>query len=327
MKKVLITGATGFLGKYTVKEFSRHGYTVLATGRNKQNLAKLENKNVRTITCSLEKLPKLNQRVDIVVHVAALSTIWGSWHDFYENNVVGTENVIDFCVRNKVKRLIFISSPSVYSGQGDRLKIMESDYDPENNLNYYIKSKLLAEKLVRKANTKTLQTVIIRPRGLIGVGDTSIVPRLIKANDSFGLPLFNDGHNLVDMTCVENVAYAVRLAAETKSASGQTYNISNGEPRQFRAIVEKLFLELGRQPHYKRPNLKTMYLLASLMERVYKLLHIYREPPLTRYTVCTLGYSQTLDISKAKRELGYSPILSLNEGIKKYAAAYKTACS
>lgn len=327
MKQVLITGATGFLGKYTVEEFRNHGYYVIAAGRNKQNLRKLTGKNTHTVPCSLDDLAKLNQQVDIVIHVAALSTIWGSWRDFYESNVVGTQQVIDFCARNKVKRLVFISSPSIYSGRGNRLDIKESDYNPENNLNDYIKTKLLAERLVREANTNTLQTVILRPRGLFGPGDTSIVPRLLKANDTIGLPLFNNGHNLVDVTCVENVAYAARLAAESKRASGQTYNITNGEPREFRAIIEMLFRGIGKQPHYKHLNLNALYLLASMIERVYRLLHIYREPPITRYAVCTLGYSQTLDISKARQEIGYTPILSLDEGIKKYAANYKEAHS
>lgn len=327
MKRVLITGATGFLGKYTVEEFRKHGYDVIATGRNKQILGDLAGKNVQTIACSLEDLAKLDQKVDVVIHVAALSTIWDSWRNFYESNAIGTQHVIDFCIRNKVKRLVFISSPSVYSGRGDRLNIREPDYNPKNSLNDYIKTKLLAEQLITKANKRSLQTVILRPRGLFGVGDTSIVPRLLKANNTIGLPLFNEGRNLVDMTCVENVAHATRLAAESKSANGQTYNITNGEPREFRSIIEALFSQIGVQPHYKRLNLRTVYFFASTIEKLYRLLHIYREPPITRYTVCTLGYSQTLDISKAKQELGYKPIVSLDEGIKKYATAYNKAHS
>jgi nucleoside-diphosphate-sugar epimerase len=327
MKRVLITGATGFLGKYTVEEFRDHRYAVIATGRNDQNLRKLAGKNTQTILSSLEDLAKLDQPVDVVIHVAALSTVWGSWREFYDNNVMGTQHVIDFCIRNKVKRLVFVSSPSVYSGRGDRFDIKESEYDTNNNLNDYIKSKLLAEQLVKKANSQTLQTVILRPRGLFGVGDTSIVPRLIKANGTIGLPLFNDGKNLVDMTCVENVAYATRLAAESSRASGRTYNITNGEPREFRAIIDALFRDIGIDARYRHLSLNALYVLAVMIERVYKLFRIHREPPITRYTVCTLGYSQTLDISKARRDLGYIPKVSLDEGIKHYAEVYKESHS
>jgi nucleoside-diphosphate-sugar epimerase len=327
VKRVLITGATGFLGGYVVDEFHRNGYHIVAAGRNKEKLGKLKRERVDLWQGDLSDLSGFTKSVYVVVHVAALSTIWGSWNDFYENNVTGTQNVIDFCNKNKVKRLVFISSPSVYSGKGDRFNIKEADYDPRNSLNDYIKTKLLAEKLVREANTKTLQTTILRPRGLFGVGETSIVPRLLKANDTIGIPLFNKGQNLVDMTCVENVAYAARLAAKSRQAPGKTYNITNGEPREFRTILETLFRKIGKQPRYKHPNLNTIYLLATIIESLYKLLHIHTEPPITRYTVCTLGYSQTLDISKAKRELGYAPILSLDEGIKKYATAYKAARS
>ncbi len=125
---------------------------------------------------------------------------------------------------------------------------MVDDYDPNNKLSNYIQSKIMAESLVRQAQGAKLQTVIIRPRGIIGVGDTSIFPRLLTANKTIGIPLFRHGDNLVDVTCVENVALALRLATESKKANGQTYNITNGEPRKFRAILDALFGQLHIEP-------------------------------------------------------------------------------
>jgi nucleoside-diphosphate-sugar epimerase len=323
MKRVLITGATGFLGGHTVTEFSKHGYHVIATGRDQEKLTKLKPAANETIACDLSSLAKKRLRADAVVHIAALSTIWGSWADFYNANVLGTQQVIQFCKKNGIKKLVFISSPSIYSGRQHRLNIHESAYNPKNKLNNYIRSKIVAEKLVQAANDKKLQTVILRPRGIFGIGDTSIVPRLIKANNTIGLPLTNNGQNQVDMTCVENVAHAIRLAVESKKANGHVYNITNGEPRTFKDITGTLFKEINQKPRYKRLSPNSLYVVATVLEHTYRLLHIPNEPPVTRYTVCTLGYSQTLDISSARKDLGYAPIIGLNTGLKKYADDYK----
>lgn len=323
MKRVLVTGATGFLGGYVVDEFFRNGYSIIAVGRNAERLQQLKGRRVSIWQGDLADLAKLSKQVDVVVHVAARSTVWGAWRNFYHDNVAGTQHVINFCRRNNVQRLVFISSPSIYSGRGDRLHIKEENFDSNNRLNNYIRSKIEAEKRIKQAQQEGMETVILRPRGLIGIGDTSIVPRLIDANNMFGIPLFHDGKNLVDLTCVENVALATRLAAESPKAIGNVYNITNNEPRELKTLLDKLFKGMGVTPRYKRRNVTIFYGLATLLEAVYTLLRRAKEPPLTRYTVCTLGYSQTLDITKAKQDLGYKPVISLTEGIRRYAAAQK----
>lgn len=324
MTTVLITGATGFLGHYLVTEFLQQGYHVIAVGRNTTRLAELERNagQEASISTCVSDLAGLAQAVtadiDVVVHAAALSTIWGAWEAFYQTNVEGTRHVLQFCRDRQVQALVFISSPSVYSGKGDRLNLKEGEENPHNRLNNYIQTKIQAEHDIQAAGNNA---IILRPRGLIGIGDTSIVPRLLKANDSFGLPLFRGGSNLVDMTCVENVALATRLAAEvliTGKPHQIIYNISNGEPRTFKDITDQLFDGLGIPALYKPRNVTVFYLIASALEAIYKLLHIKNEPPLTKYTVCTLGYSQTLDITAAQRDLGYQPRISLDEGITNY---------
>jgi len=322
MESVLVTGATGFLGRYVVKELIENNYKVVAQGRKKEVLEELKTKySVDILQCDLHDIAKLNKKVDYVIHCAALSTVWGKWQDFYDSNVDGTRQVLEFCKLNNVKRMIYVSSPSIYSAKKDRFNIDESDYDENNHLNYYIKTKIQAEKLV-KEQTK-VESVIIRPRGLIGVGDTSIIPRLIKANDKIGIPIFNEGKNIVDITCVENVAYSLRLALESKNAIGKIYNITNDEPTEFKKVLDLLFNELGKKPNYRKMNVNVMYLLASIIEFIYKLFHIYKEPMITKYNICTLGYSQTLNIEKAKKDLGYKPKISLKEGIKNYAKSIK----
>lgn len=320
MKRVLVTGATGFLGKYLVEELINNGYEVVAQGRKENILNNLkEQYKVNILKCSLNEIKNIDMNIDCVIHAAALSTVWGKWQDFYDSNVLGTENVIKFCLKNNVRRLIYVSSPSVYSAKFDRFNIKEEDFDKNNKLNFYIKSKILAENLINKIDNQKLETVIIRPRGLFGIGDTSLVPRLINANSKIGIPLFNDGKNVVDITCVENVAYSLRLAMEKEEANGNIYNITNGDPTEFKNILDKLFTELEERANYRKMNINLMYFVASVIELFYKLFRIYEEPMITKYTIATLGYSQSLNIEKAKKDLDYNPKITLEEGIKKYA--------
>ena len=324
MKKVLVTGATGFLGKYLIEDLLNNDYEVIAQGRKENVLNNIKEKyNVEILKCSLDEIKDVELNVDYVIHAAALSTVWGKWEDFYNSNVVGTENVINFCKKNNVERLVYVSSPSVYSAKHDRLNIKEEDFDKNNKLNFYIKSKIIAENLIDNIEDDKLEKVIIRPRGLFGIGDTSIIPRLINANRKIGIPLFNDGKNIVDITCVENVALALRIAIESKNAVGNTYNITNGEPREFKNILEELFEQINEPPKYLKINLNLMYGVSSIIEFIYKVFHIYKEPMITKYNICTLGYSQTLNIEKAKKDLNYIPKMTLSEGIKKYAEDYK----
>jgi dTDP-4-dehydrorhamnose 3,5-epimerase len=124
------------------------------------------------------------------------------------------------------------------------------------------------------------------------------------------------------MTCVENVAYAIRLCLENEQAIGKVYNVTNGEPREFKQILEQLFTEIGHKPKYLKLNFSVMYTFASCLEKIYKLFSIYsKEPIFTRYTVSLLGFSQTLNIERIREDLGYEPIVTLDEGIKQYAKA------
>ena len=323
MKKVLVTGATGFLGKYVVEELVEHGYQVRAFGRNRAIGQSLVNASVTFIQGDLtnqEDLTKACQEMDMVVHAGALSTVWGPWEDFYQTNVLGTKYVLEACREAKIERLVYVSSPSIYAAPRDQLDIKESDAPQENRLNNYIRSKLASEKLFK--DYPDVSSVILRPRGLFGIGDTSILPRVLNLSQKIGIPLIGDGRQLMDMTCVENVALAIRLALETPQAAGEVYNITNGEPRAFRNLIEETLRGLGYPIRYRKIPAPLVCAISSSLEFIYKSLKLKGEPALTRYTYYLLRYSQTLDISKAERDLGYRPKITISEGIEQYVQDY-----
>ena len=327
MERVLITGAYGLLGRHTVEEFRKNGYQVVAFGRNEDKLAELKAANegdIETVTGDLRDLASVIDAAlgtDLVVHCGAYLKGWGRRKDFMDTNVGGTLNVLKACKTNNVRRLVYTSSPSAYALQ-DNLNITEEDYNEDNKLNYYIESKIQAEKLVRGQDG--VPYAIIRPRGITGIGDENMLPVLIRTNNSIGLPLFEDGEVIVDLLCAANGALALRLCAEKDEALGQVYNLTNGEPEKLTVLMDKLCNALGIEPHYIRPPFGLMYGLSGVMEGAFKCLRIYNTaPPITKYNIATLGKTQVFSIEKAKRELGYEPIVTIDEMIRQYAEGYK----
>ncbi len=321
---VLVTGATGFLGEYVVKRLTGK-YHVLAMGRNTEKGRHLETLGARF--CQADFTDRSSgdffRGVSYVIHCGALSSVWGKWEDFYRTNVEGTDMVARFCHQYGVKRLIYISSPSIYAQKRDQYGIREEEAPDHNDLNGYIRSKLLAEQVIRRWDQKGLETVILRPRGLIGIGDTSLVPRLLAANRRTGIPLFRDGNNLIDLTSVENVALACELAMTAEGAQGQAFHITNGEPAPFRQLLEQFLAAVGEKPRYRKLPFGLVYGLAALLEKYWTVRELPGEPPLTRYTVCTLGYAQTMDIDKAGKILGYCPEKTLEQSIREYGVWWR----
>lgn len=320
--KVLVTGATGFLGKYIIEELKlseKYNYEIIAFGRNEKKGKNLEGDGVKFIKgdfIDINDLSKISDNLDYVIHAGALSNIWGEWRAFYEANVLGTENILKFCRDKKIKKLIYISSPSIYAAARDQIAVKEEEAPEDNNLNFYIKSKILAEKKIKEYSD--INSIILRPRGIFGIGDTSIIPRLLNLNNEKGIPLFYKGEHKVDISCVENVAYSIRLALENEEIKSGIYNITNDEPMEFKKILDLFFDQMGVKGKYKHLNYNLVKIFVIILENFYKIFKIKKEPILTKYTLYLLRYSQTLSIEKAKKDLKYSPKLTIEEGIKKY---------
>ena len=344
-RPVLVTGASGFLGPYLLRELHRSGYAVQALGRRPEALRAALQPGQQFLIGDLEQLAtgavwerastRGGPAPQAIIHAAALSSPWGRWHDFQHTNITGTAHVIDYLRKKQVPRLVFVSSPSVYAARRDRLNIVEDDVDQKNRLNHYIRSKIAAENFLTEAHEAgdIPELIIIRPRGLIGAGDTSLLPRLLRANDRTGIPLFDGGRNLVDVTAVHNVALALRLAVDfcptaptpnNPFSQPLVFNISNGDPRGFKELLDQVLDQLGIQPRYREATTTKFYRIAGVLENAFRLVPGNPEPPLTRYTVSTIAHSQTLDITRARQVLGYEPQVSIEQAIAEFVACYRT---
>ena len=257
---------------------------------------------------------------DYIFHCAALSSPWGKYQEFYQANVIGTQNIIQGCASHPVRRLIHVSTPSVYFEFCDRLNIPETTPLPAQPVNAYAHTKRQAEEELNKAYQGGLPVISIRPRGIFGPGDSAIFPRLIRANQKLGIPLINQGKACIDMTYIDNVVDALILCQTAPNhLLGRTFNITNGEPTQLIDLLKQLFTKLDLPLKLKPISYRAADWTASAMELLAKTLGLGREPLLTRYTVGVLSFSQTLDITSAQTELGYKPKITLEEGLDIFA--------
>ncbi len=326
--KVLVTGATGFLGQALARRLRSQQFDVSALGRNPAVLAQLEREGMRPIQADLadrQAVAAACQGQAIVFHVGALAAPWGKREDFYRSNVLGTQNVITGCETHSVGRLVHVSTPSIYFGLDSLVDVAEDAPLPARPVNEYARTKLLAETEVDSAFARGVPVLTIRPRAIFGPGDTAILPRLIARLKTGRLPVIGDGRNLIDMTYVENVVDALLLCATSPAATlGKKYNITNGESTALWPLIEKLCTALG----YPLPKRHIPYRVAdgaaALMEIVYGLLPGQPEPPLTRYSVALLAKNTTLDISAARRELGYQPQISVEEGFQRFVEWWRS---
>ncbi|CAK9149845.1 unnamed protein product [Ilex paraguariensis] len=273
---------------------------------------------------------KACQEAEVVFHMAAPDSSINSYELHHSVNVQGTKNVIGACIELKVKRLIYTSSPSVvFDGVNGIFNGEESSPYPAKHNDSYSATKAEGEALVIKSNgTNGLLTCCIRPSSIFGPGDKLLVPSLVAAARA-GKSKFiiGDGNNMYDFTYVENVAHAHicaerALASEgtvAERAAGQAYFVTNMEPIKFWEFVSLILEGLG----YERPRIKIpaviMMPIGHMVEWTYKLLAPYgmKVPQLTPSRIRLLSCSRTFNCSKANDRLGYSPIVPLQEGLRR----------
>lgn len=323
MTKALVTGATGFLGRHTVRRLLGLGWEVYGQGRNTESGKELEKEGAVFLSGDLRDAATADsvcRGMDYVFHCAALSSPWGKYREFYASNVEATSHIVKGCKQHGVSRLIHISTPSIYSSQQPRFGIKESDPLPARPANTYAATKRMAESVVERAAQGGLTAFMLRPRAIFGPMDNALFPRLLAANKAKGVPLMNGGSARIDLTCVDNVIDAMLLCCEAPlSASGRAYNITNGEPVMFRELVIRLFSLLDIPLHTRRLPYAAAYAAAGIMEGAHRLMPFLGEPLLTRYSAAALGISQTLDISLAREQLGYNPRVTIDEGLLAFA--------
>jgi len=320
--RVLVTGGGGFLGRAIVERLLARGdrVRVFARGTYPELIARGA-ELIRGDITDREAVSAACRGCDVVIHVAARAGVWGTYREFFEPNVRGTEHVVAACRAAGVARLVFTSSPSVVFDGRDLENADESLAYPRRFASHYSATKALAEQLVLAANDRHLRTLALRPHLVWGPRDPHIVPRLIAQARAGRLVQVGDGHNRIDSTYIDNAAEAHLLAADAlasnPNAAGRAYFITNGQPLPAWELINRILAAAGLPPVRRRISRRTARIVGAGLEAVHRVLRLPGEPRLTRFLADELATSHWFNISAAARELGYAPRITIAEGLKR----------
>lgn len=319
---VLVTGGGGFLGNAIVKKLLTQGEHVRSFSR--RPYPELERLGVSHVCGNLADagdIKRACEGVEALFHVAARPGVWGKYSDYYETNVLGTLNVINACKACGVQRLIYTSSPSAVFDGGDMEGVDESVPYPSHYEAHYPKTKAMAEQAVLTAAKNGLPALALRPHLIWGPGDNHLVPRLLARADK--LRRVGDGTNKVDTIYIDNAAQAHVLAekrlSENPELSGSAYFISQDDPIPLWQMVDYIMEAGGLPPITKTISPAMAWFAGAVCETVYHLLGKSAEPPMTRFVARELATSHWFNIEAAKRDLGYRPEVSTDEGLRRLA--------
>ena len=320
MQRVVVLGGSGFVGRALVRSLVGEGIETAVVAR--RVFPEVEGLGIRFISGDIGAVDFLKNSLagyDTVIHLASKSGIWGDKNEYYQTNVVGTQNVLAACHANNVAALVYGSTPSVVYQKDDLCGVNERTPYARKFLCHYAWSKALAEKMVLAANSEALKTIALRPHLVWGPGDTNHIPRLLGQARCRQLKRVGDGHNLVDVTYIDNAVDAFVLAAknlhDSASGAGKAYFISQGEPVNLWNWLNKFFRRLDVPIVEESISFQKAYLMGACMEKAFPLARIKREPCMTRFLAVQLAKSHWFSIENANRDLGYFPKVSTAEGI------------
>lgn len=315
-RRALVTGATGGLGLTLTQALLDAGYAVRAAGRSPAAIQRLSAMGAEVVAGDLMTLDPavLCADIDAVFHAAALSSPWGPDAAFQRANVDLTRILLAAARHGGADAFIFVSSPSVYARWRDQTGLTETKPLPSRALNAYARTKGEAEALVLAADAFGFRTVAIRPRAIIGPDDAVLLPRILKLVKRGRFPLFRRGRALVELTDVRDAARALILAdVHREAAGGLAVNISGGRPLPIADLVRRLGQALGVEVRIVALPLALGQVMSVAADAVCRLLPGRPEPVLTPYTLSTLAWSQTFDLTRARDLLGYEPRYDANE--------------
>ncbi len=325
--KALVTGANGFLGSALVKQLLDDDWEVRTLTRTRSTA--MEGHGVESLHGDIRDIGLIGQAfhgVDVVFHTAAVSGIWGPWKLFHSVNTVGTRNVVECCLQKGVPKLVYTSSPSVTFNGEHQINQNESAPYADRWLCHYPRSKALAEQHVLDSNDPPrLMTCALRPHLIWGPGDRHLIPRLVQRARLRQLRKVGDGTNQIDTTYIDNAAHAHVLAGRAlgpdSPVCGRAYFISQGDPVNCWGFINEVLALAGIPPVRKRVSFYWAWRLGAVLEGVHETLNRSSEPRMTRFLAAQLAKSHYFDISRAKNDFGYEPIVSHDEGMKRLAAS------
>lgn len=316
MKQVFVTGGSGFVGQNLIPMLIEQGFRVKALARSAQAIQKVEQLGATAIKGDLNDKQALAVGVKdcaSVFHLAASVDFFASEKELKKLHVDATELLLSVAKNANVQKFVYLSAASVIMN-GKPIVNADETFVSDNIIDGYSKTKLQAENLVLKANTKNFQTIAVRPPLVWGKGDPNTLVGIIEATKK-GQMQFIDGGKHHFVTChVLNVCHALILADQTEQ-NGKTYFITDGETPVFKEFVKKYVATQGVTVPDKVVSLRMAKTVASVMEFVWKTFKRKGHPPLYKGLVNTLGMEFITNDTKARQEIGYKQLVTIEQGL------------
>ncbi|MCB1997253.1 NAD-dependent epimerase/dehydratase family protein [Ottowia sp.] len=314
----LVTGGSGFVGGRLIERLVAHGWQVRALARSEEARRIVGRLGAQAVKGSLDDIPSLTAAAagcDAVIHVAALFKLWGDAEEFERSNVQGTANLLKAAAAASVRRFVQVGAAAVVMGDmAPMLRVDESLPLQERAWAPYSASKARSEALVIGANRPgVFETVVVRPPMIWGTG----MPTLGHMIDTVRAGQFRwvgDGSQAMSTAHVDNVCHAVELAL-AKGRGGEAYFVSDGPDTTLKSFLSSLMQTRAVEPPRASASLRVAWVMATVMEWVWRRFSRPGEPPITRQMLRLIGQPFTVDISKARRELGYRPEVTREQGL------------
>ncbi|MBE2250481.1 MAG: NAD-dependent epimerase/dehydratase family protein [Myxococcus sp.] len=327
--KAMVTGGGGFLGSNLVRALLARGDAVRVLARGDYpELRAAGAETIRGDITDAAATAAACEGVDVVFHTAAKAGGWGDPKEYEAINVTGTDHVIAGCRAMKVPVLIHTSSPSVVHGTEDIEGATESIPYATHFTAHYPRTKAISEQRALAASDDTLKVIALRPHFIWGPGDRHLLPRLIARAKTGRLRQIGARDPKCDTIYIDNCVHAHLLAAarlrEGAPLGGKAYFVSDDAPIGVWTMANRMLACAGQGPVGKPIPAGLAYAVGAMMEGAYWLFGVEKEPLITRFGASELSHAQWFDISAAKRELGYAPKVSLDDGLTRLAASLRS---
>jgi nucleoside-diphosphate-sugar epimerase len=312
-----VTGGSGFIGGALIRRLVAEGWDVHALVRSEASAQKVTALGAKAIAGDLADVPSMAvgaQYCEIAFHCAAHLGDWGTREEFERGNVQGTRNALAAARQAGLRRFVHVGTEAALLAGKPLVEVDERAPLRFDSPALYSSTKARAEEAVIEANHNGLETVVVRPRFVWGRGDTTLLPLLTDAVRSGRFAWIGGGHHRTSTTHIDNTVHGLMLAAE-RGAPGGVYFVTDGEPVVFRDFITRLLATQGVEAPTRSVPTRVARAVAATSEAAWRLLPLPGRPPLTRLTVWVSGLETTLDITRAREELGYAPVRTIDQGL------------
>lgn len=313
--RIFVTGASGFVGGHLSESLSK-SHEVLALARSDKSAAAVARYGARPVHGELGAVrPEDLAGVDAIVHAAAFVEEWGTREQFWTANVEGTTQLLAAAKSAGVKRFVHVGTEAAIFDGGDLVDVDETRPYPARHRYLYSETKAEAERRVLAANGASMTTISVRPRLVWGPRDTSVLPAIVRMAEANSFAWLDGGRRRTSTTHVANLVEGLTRAL-TKGRGGEAYFVADDGERTMREFLTALAgtrgVDLGSRSipgAVARP-------LARTIEGVWRLFRIRKTPPMTRFAIDMMSATVTVRTEKARADLGYAPVITVEEGMR-----------